>query len=251
MKQLAFLAFSFLLITACGEDITNTATPSEITYLPVVTTTGDALVTLSCESTGYTDKGAVAIEQGAEIPVVTSMEKRYFSDVAEVSQVDGGTDVYDIIYSAANKDGVPGASFRTVVWPECNGDFVNSIAGTYTAAISRYGDLSAQQASGLGPFIIKDLGDGKFQLSDAIGGYYDLNVGYGWHYAARGMVVTATDIPGNSFSHDEVIGVGDFGGNLVMNSFSVDAGTKTISFITEWDVTGAPTYFDVTLTQVN
>ncbi len=250
MRQIAYIAFSLLIFTAC-EDVTNTATPSDVTYLPVVETNGSELVELACDAAEYVDESATAIEGGTEIPVTTSITKTYF-DGGAVDKVDGGPDVYNFSYSALNKDGIPGSSFRTVVWPECSGDFVTSIAGTYVVSnLKRYGDLSAQEGSGYGPYIIKDLGDNKYQLSDAIGGYYDLRVGYGPDYAGTGMIITALDIPGNSFSHDVGTIHDGFGGNLVVNSFSIDAAAKTIHFITEWDVTGAPTWFEVTLSQVN
>lgn len=243
MKQLLYLAVGVLMFTAC-EEITNTAEPSQVTYLPLLTLNGDAYVELDCTTTSYDDPGITAEEQGQSIPVTTNVVGKYFGS----SSVDG-PDIYEIVYSAENKDGIPGAVRRTVVVPECEGDFVNSIGGVYTGSVQRSGGLSAAFYGDLGPFMVRDLGGGKFQISDAIGGYYDLGVGYGADYAATGMTVTANDISANDFTHDDVIGVGLFGGNLIMTDFSVDPATKTIEFTTEWDIVGDPTFFEVTLVQ--
>ena len=103
------------------------------------------------------------------------------------------------------------------------------------------------QYQDLGPVIIKDLGGGVYQLSDAIGGYYDFGRGYGYTYAAKGMKVKANDIAANDFTFTDVVEVGDFGGALSMTSFVVDPTAKTITFKTEWD---AGFKFVVTLSQL-
>ncbi len=246
MKQLyiAFiLGLSSLVITSCDEAV-NTAVASEVTYLPTLTMNGDAEIDLGCNpSGGYTDAGLTALEQGKEIPVNTVVTGVYFGGTSV-----SGPDIYRIAYSAFNKDGIPGAAERKVVWQECPGDLVNSIAGMYSATVVRNGMVSPQYTD-LGPIIIKDLGGGVFQLSDAVGGYYDLGRGFGTDYAAKGMKVKANNIAANDFTHTDTVKVGLFAepNNLTMSSFSVDASTKTISFTTEWD---KGFEFVVTLTQL-
>ena len=244
MKQLyiAFiLGLSSLVITSCDEAV-NTAVASEVTYLPKLTMKGAAEIDLGCNpSGGFTDEGLIAEEQGKQIPVNTVITGKYFN-----SATINGPDIYSITYSAVNKDGIPGAAERSVVWQECPGDFVNSIAGMYTSTVVRNGAVNPQYFD-MGPIIIKDLGGGVFQLSDAIGGYYDYGRGYGYTYAARGMKVKANDIAANNFTFTDVVEVGDFGGALNMTAFTVDPATKTISFTTEWD---AGFKFVVTLTQL-
>ena len=242
MKKITFFFIPLMVValfTNCDKT-ENSAEPSTTTFLPKLTMNGSALVSLPCDATGYDDEGLTAEEQGTEIGVETSVEGKYFGG----GSVDG-TDIYSIVYSATNKDGIPGAAERTVVWEECNGDFVTSIAGMYTANVVRNGSASPQY-EGLGPIIVKDLGNGDYQLSDAIGGYYDHGRGYGFHYAALGMVVKANDLAANDFSHPDVIGVGDFGGELSMTDFSIDPATKTITFTTDWSFGFV---FEVTMTQ--
>jgi hypothetical protein len=236
----ALLLIAGLFFTSC-EKYTNSAEESTTTYLPKLTMNGPAFIELACGATSYTDEGLTAEEGGQSLAVDTEVAGKYFGGT-EVS----GSDVYSITYSAVNKDGIPGAAERTVVVPECNGDLVNSIAGMYTCDVYRNGTISAPY-QGVGPIIIKDLGGGVYQLSDAIGGYYDFGRGYGYHYAALGMTITANDIPSNDFTYGGIIGVGDFGGELEMKSFEVDAATKTITFSSEWSF---GYLFEVTLTQM-
>ncbi|HMS99319.1 MAG TPA: DUF5012 domain-containing protein [Saprospiraceae bacterium] len=244
MKQIYFAVIAGLLsvsLSSC-DSVVNSAEASEITYLPKLTMNGSSEIDLGCNpSGGYTDEGLIAEEQGKEIPVTTVITGKYF-DAGAIN----GPDIYSISYSAANKDGIPGAAERTVIWQECQGDFVNSIAGMYSSVVVRNGVSSAQYTD-LGPIIIKDLGSGVYQLSDAIGGYYDFGRGYGYTYAARGMKVTANDLATNSFTHTGTVEVGDFGGALIMKDFKIDPATKTIKFTTDWD---AGFVFEVTLTQL-
>lgn len=244
MKQLyiAFiLGLSSLVITSCDEAV-NTAVASEVTYLPKLTMKGAAEIDLGCDpSGGFTDEGLIAEEQGKQIPVTTVITGKYFN-----SATINGPDVYSISYSAVNKDGIPGAAERSVVWQECPGDLVNDISGMYSSTVVRNGVVSPQYQD-LGPVIVKDLGGGVYQLSDAIGGYYDFGRGYGYTYAARGMKVKANNIAANDFTFTDVVEVGDFGGALSMTSFVVDPTAKTITFKTEWD---AGFKFVVTLSQL-
>lgn len=244
MKNIIF-AFSLSLflvsITGC-EEFENSAVPSQETFLPKLTMHGPASIDLPCTATSYVDEGLTALEQGVEIPVTTTITGSYFG-----SSTVNGPDVYSILYSAVNKDGIPGAAERTVFWPACAGDFNTSIAGVYKANVVRNGVVSAQYQN-LGPIIIKDLGNGNFQLSDAIGGYYDFGRRFGYHYASTGFVVKALNIPGNSFDFaNQTVAVGDFGGELVMTAFSINPANRTIRFTTDWSFGFV---FDVTLTQI-
>ena len=246
MKKYIIMLFVLSVFASC-EEFTNSADESKVTFLPKIEMNGSSSVELSCTATGYTDPGVIATEGGDEIEVDKDITGQYFGSAT----VDG-PDTYEISYSAINKDGIPGSSFRSVFWPECNGDMVNSIAGMYKASILRTRPTTGATVNyttlALGPIFIRDLGNDMYQLSDAIGGFYEYgpNYGYGYHYAATGMVVTANDIPSNDFTHDEIIGVGDFGGELEMTSFSVDAATKTITFSVAWSFNYV---FDVKLTQ--
>lgn len=246
MTNMKSIQYFILLLTAVA--FVNTSCTktdvdkSEITYLPLIQVIGSSSIQLACDAASYTDQGVNATEGGQTVPVNTTITGSYYGS----STVDGPDD-YIINYAATNKDGIPGAAMRNVFWPECNGDLVSSIAGMYKATVVRNGVVSPQYTD-LTYIFIRDMGGNVYQLSDAIGGYYDFGRGYGPDYAATGFQVTANNIPANDFTHDATIGVGAFGGDLVMTSFAADPGTRTITFSTDWSFGYT---FDVTLTQVD
>lgn len=244
MKKNIILLISFLalILASCGEK--KSANVSSITYFPEFAMNGDAEYFLSVGE-AFTEPGVTAEENGVSIPVTSTVAGDFFGYSGDAVNTDAA-DKYIITYSATNSDGYDGTTQRTV-WVIENGDMVNSIAGLYTSYIERNGDVGNPQYTDLAYIMISDNGDGTYNISDAIGGYYDLGRGYGADYRAAGLVITATDIPGNEFSFNDPIGVGAFGGNLTMTEFIVNAGTKTINFTSEWDFGYT---FVVTLTQV-
>ena len=242
MKNIQFVLAFFIVgvFFASCEEYTNTAEESSTTFLPKLTMNGATYVELTCDAASFADEGIIAEEAGTQIDVTTNVAALYFGSAA----VDG-SDLYNIFYSAYNKDSIPGAAIRTVLWPECNGDFVSSIAGMYTVTVVRNGSAGPDYTDN-GPFIVKDMGDGVYQLSDGIGSYYDFGRGYGPDYACLGMQVKANDIASNDFSFLSE-GTLPWGGVVAFTGFSVDAAAKTISYSTEWDLGYV---FEVTLTQV-
>lgn len=241
MKHYSLIFILLILGLVSCEEYENSAEPSRITYLPKIELTGASSVKLDCGATSFTDPGAKALAGSTEITLNKSIAGAYFGGTTI-----NGPDLYDITYSAYNEDSIPAAAFRSVLWPVCNSaNMATSIEGMYTSSVVRNGSTGAQYQN-MGPILIKSLGNNKYQLSDAIGGYYDFGRGYGPHYAATGMIVTANNISTNSFTYGADIGVGDFGGNLKMTTFTVNPADKTIKFTTVWDVGYT---FVVTLTQ--
>ncbi|MEZ4910348.1 MAG: DUF5012 domain-containing protein [Saprospiraceae bacterium] len=237
MKYLSFvLLCSLFIFSSCEEDGSE---PSIETFLPKLVMSGESDVNLNCSTTSYSDPGVVATENGQNVDLIVNTAGRYFG-----SSIINTADIYDISYTAYNKDSIPGTAFRTVFLPPCNGDMVSSIEGVYTSTIVRNGSTSAQYTN-LKYILIKKVGDNSYQLSDAIGGYYDFGRQYGPHYAATNMVVTNN---GGAYSSDDIIPVGDFEGNLSLTDFTVDSASKTIKFTTDWD---AGFVFEVTLQQAN
>ncbi|MBP6184517.1 MAG: hypothetical protein KA479_06210 [Saprospiraceae bacterium] len=241
---LPFLTAIALIHFACEKtDIDE----SVITYLPKIDVIGSSDVQLACDATGYTDAGVTATEGGQSVPVNTTITGSYFGS----SAVDG-PDQYVINYAATNVDGIPGAAMRSILWPACNGDLVTSIAGMYKATVVRNGVVSPQYTD-LQYIFIRDMGNNVYQLSDAIGGYYDFGRGIGPVTAATGFTLIANDIPSNNFTFDKIINFGaPFGApdeTIEMTAFAVDASTRTITFTTIWSI--VPYTFEVTLTQVD
>ena len=245
MKNYKLILFTFsiigLIITSCDPSVEapGSEDESQITYLPKITLEGETNIELDCDASSYTDPGAIAEAGGSQIELFTTTTGTYFG-----SSVVDGPDIYSVSYSAFNDDEIPATGFREIVWPPCNGDFVTSIAGVYTCSMTRTPGYST---SGIGPILIKDMGDGVYAISDAIGGWYEHEYGYGPAYAAIGMTITANDIPTNDFTHDNVIGVGAFGGAATITSFSVDPVAKTIELTTEWSFGYV---WEITLTQI-
>lgn len=216
------------LFTSCGDD-DSSVTPSEITYLPKITLNGESFMMLDCTTETFNDPGAEATEGGQSVPVTVTVIAKYFGS----SQVDG-VDEYIINYSAVNKDGIPGAAMRRVIWPECSSDNPENIGGTYAADCVRNGVVDPSNF-GLENIYIKSLGNDQFQISDAIGGYYDLGRGYGEAYASLGLVVESTG-GGNYNVVTQPNGVGAFGGNLVVSDFKKDPSSGNVTWKADWDL---------------
>ena len=200
---------------------------SQITFLPLITLEGGDVV-LDCDASSYADPGAVAEAGGAQIDLLTEVRGKYFGGTS----VDG-PDSYSVIYSAFNADDIPAAAFRSVLWPECNGDLVTSIAGVYVGDVARNGS-SPDAYKNNGPFIIKDLGDDRYAISDAQGGWYEYGRAIGVAYATPGLILKANNIAANDFESEGDVSTGTFGGTNTFTSLTVDPVTKTLVLTVNW-----------------
>ncbi|HLO53980.1 MAG TPA: hypothetical protein VK169_06825 [Saprospiraceae bacterium] len=234
-----------LFLASCEND--PGIEPSKETFLPKIELLGSPNVSLACGTTSYTDPGVNATENGAAVTPNVTIAPRYFGS----SQINGA-DVYDISYVAVNVDGIPGATFRTVFIPPCNGDLVNSIEGVYTSTIVRTnsagGTLTGPQYTNIKYVLIKKSGANTYQISDVIGGWYEFGRALGVAYAAPGATITANNIAANDFTFGDAATVGGFGGTATLTGFTVDAAAKKIVMSSTWD---AGFKFVATLTQVN
>ncbi len=243
MKKLKYmiLLVPILLVTSCSKK--DSEGISSVTYYPTFKVSGASVIQV-VTGTAFTDPGVSATENGKTLPVTISITGDYFPFTG--SQIDATTpNKYDITYSAVNKDGFTGSVARSI-YVVTTGDLVSSIEGLYTSTVARNG-ASAPKYTDMAYVMIRKTGTNTYELSDDIGAYYDIGRIYGATYRATGIIVTATDIPSNTFTYAPTVPVGAFGGVLTMKSFSVDPGTKTIKFETDWD---AGYNFVVTLTQV-
>jgi len=232
---------SIILATSCKKDSENI---SKTTYYPDFKMAG-AQENFLPLGTAFTDSGVTATENGVQITVTKNIAGDYFSFTG--SQVDiSSPNKYIITYSATNKDGFPGSVERDV-YIVSTGDLITNIEGLYTCDSVVRND--GKKFFGLNYIMIRKVSGNTYELSDAIGGYYDLGRLYGAAYRATGATVTAVNIATNNFTYGPSFGVGAFGGVANIVSFAVDAATKTITFETDWD--GGPYTFAVTLTQVN
>jgi hypothetical protein len=244
MKRIKYI-FQFValvaLITAAGCKKESEGI-SSVTYYPDFEMAGQPTVYIT-DGSAYTDPGAKASENGVEIPVTVTISGDYFSYTGTNVDVTSNNR-YLINYSATNKDGFSGSVDREVYVVK-NGDLVTDIEGIYISHVERNGKVF----DGLQYVMIRKTGANTYEISDAIGGYYDLGRLYGPAYRATGVTITANNIATNDFSFSPSgFAVGAFGPSADMISMQVDAAAKTITFQTDWD---AGYNFIVTLTQTN
>lgn len=245
MKKVTYLVLglAFLAFTGCEKETTEGF--AEVTYYPIFEKSGDDVVFLEA-GTPFEDPGIVAKEDGVEVDIETSFDGYYRGN----SEFDPNvSDLYNISYTAQNKDGLKTSEARQV-WVAKTGDLTTSIEGLYTATIVRNGQLKYSDV----PYVLiwKNT-DGTYGISCAIGAYYEYGVGYtpafGLPFHAP-ITVTANDIATNDFSFGstDISYSGWKGDAMEMKSLTVDAANKQISYVTDW--AAGPFTFEVTLTQV-
>ncbi len=243
MRKLSLIVVSMSVLftlNSCDKEKSSEGLSRQTNY-PTFEMMGDPVI-FQALGDPYTDPGVTATEGGDPIPVTTSAVGNYW--VGSVPNVDPNqSDYYSVSYSAKNKDGFTGTESRDVYVVE-TGDLVTSIAGLYTSTVVRNGSAGAQYTD-MEYILISDNGDGTYNISCGIGGYYSFGRAYGLGYIAP-AVVTANDISNNDFSFTD-FSVNTFGGVCTMTSMSVDATAKTIDFVTDWSF---GYQFVVTLTQV-
>ena len=239
-KIIITLLFASTAFVAC--DNVDTANVSKVTNYPLITVLGDDPIFVQ-KGGVFTDPGAVATENGNEIPYTTGTTGNYRGGNSIDSNI---IDEYTLAYTATNVDGFKASGLRNV-WVYNNGDLVNSIEGIYTSSVTRGGKITAQYTD-MKYVLIWKKADGTYEISDGLGGYYNIGRNFGLDYAARPMIVTANNIPGNDFTIPD-FGVGAFGGNAVVSGFTVDPVAKTISWTATWDGSANGT-FGITLTQI-
>ena len=204
--------FVAAVFSSCERDLETEGITKKITYYPVFELEGEEEIVIHAGD-DFTLPGAVAKEQGNEIPVTTTISGTYFA--GSVTAIDSElADIYNVNYSAVNQDGYSGSTARIVRVLPPPGDFVNSIEGTYTQTVVRTpagGPANADYTDVEYAYVAK-IGPDTYQLSDGIGGYYEYGRGFGPAYAATGATLTANNIGGNDFTIGDTFSVGDFGG---------------------------------------
>lgn len=131
-----------ILSVACNkDDIHNTEDKvgiSRVTRFPVLTLNGDRYMTIEAGGS-FTDPGITATEGGADIPYTT-----------EGSVNTGEVGVYDITYTAVNKDGFPASLTRTVVVYSTDASAAgNDLSGTYVRTLNGVASIWTKIAPGV------------------------------------------------------------------------------------------------------
>jgi len=235
------LLFGLMIMISSCDNEPEVSGISRITYFPTFEYDGVNQAIIPCNS-DFQIFPITATEGGNPLPV--DVKTKGIS--GSVPSVDiNKADIYVETSSAVNQDGFAGEVVRTF-WVACTGDLVNSIEGLYTSTVIRSGVVNPQYFD-MEYVLIRKVGDNQYEISDAIGGYYEFGRAYGDGYRAYGAVVTANSIPGNSFTFSGPVPVGAFGGGVEITTMTVDPANKQVKFESTWD---AGYKFDVTLTQV-
>lgn len=242
MKKYIAYIMAATLIGSCSDD--DTKNVSTITNYPIVTINGDATVLVS-EGTDYTELGAVAVEGESEIDTNVSYSSGVYWGATGIDT--NSPDRYTVTYSATNQDGFDGNALRDV-WVANTGDLTTSIEGLYLSSVQRAPDFKvSSQYTDMTYVIIKKTGTNTYEISHAIGGYYDFGRAYGSGYAARGAVITANDIASNDFSISQAQ-FPVWGNTVDITEFTVDSANKQITFTGDGNFGNGT--FKVQLTQV-
>lgn len=226
-NKLIYILFAALALSFTGcekkyEDL------SKITYFPEFTVEGESEI-IQQLGEPYTDGSVTATEAGNPLEVKITVTGEMTGYSGTTVNVDA-FDKYVITYSATNADGFNGSVSRTVYVIPPAGDLVTSIEGLYLGNVQRTPAFAVlAQYSDLQYIYIWKTGDNTYEISHAIGGYYSIGRGYGYDFAFQGAVITATDIPSNSFSISQALAPG-FGNVVDISEFTVDPINRMISF---------------------
>lgn len=239
MKKLFLIAIVGFLTFSCSEDSTKNV--SKVTHYPELTLIGDDIIYLH-KGDEFVEPGIIAMEGENAIPYTTTVSGDYQGGNTIDTNI---VDIYHVTYSAVNQDGFSGSITRTVIVYE-DSNLTTSISGLYISKVVRNGSQNAQYFN-MKYVLVWKKSNGTYEMSDGIGGYYNLGRSYGVGYAARPVIITANDIATNNFAPIPSFGVGAFGGNAIMTGLTANPTLGTLSFSTTWD---AGYTFVTTLTKV-
>lgn len=225
-KVILSLMLICTVLISCESDTTSGV--SRVTNYPQFTLLGDDVIYIQ-KGQPFTDPGVTVTEEGVEIPYTISISGSYRGGTTLDTNV---VDIYNVVYSAVNQDGFSGSIARTVIVYE-DSDLTTSITGLYKSTVVRNG-VSGAQYTNMEYVLVWKNADGTYEMSDGIGGYYNLGRGYGVAYAARPVIITANNIATNSYAPIPSFPVGAFGGTATMSALTANPGAGTLSFSTVW-----------------
>jgi hypothetical protein len=242
----------FALVLATGLTSCDNEDPigSKTTFYPLIDVIGDDLL-FAPQDEPFTDPGATATIDDAEVPVTTTYVGRYQGETYTGNLDTSVPDLYTANYTAINSDGFPGTASRQVFVGK-TGDLVNSIEGLYRSTVFRNGAQGAPASAytDIEYIIIWQNEDGSYQISDSFGG---------WYLFARaiadsetpGARIIANDISTNSFTFPGTQSNTYFGGSAKITGLTVNAADRSLDLVTVWQADAATTYtFTVHLEQV-
>lgn len=235
-----------LMITFFACDTEDPIT-STVTNYPLITVNGDELVNAPLGEP-FDDPGAVATVNDEEVTVNTRYIGHYRGMVYNGTLPTDVADLYTAQYSATNEDGFDGVATRDI-YVGNTGDLVNSIEGLYRATVIRNG-ATGPEYTDMEYVVIWQNENGTFQISDAIGGYYEYGRAYGIDYINPGGIIVAGDTPGTFTSTGTQTNTA-FGGSSQITSITVNPADNSIDMVTVWQADASTTYtFEIHLEQI-
>lgn len=212
-------------LQGCNSDL-ETEGLSTITYFPEFQLEGDNFYLIE-EGADFVEPGITVLEQGAEIPFTAVYRGRY----SGYSGTTIGTepDQYFLTYNAVNKDGFAGTASRTIA-AITTGDLTTSLEGAYWSNPVRITGLSYAPSL----VLIWQTAPDKYEISCSVGGFYADGRGDGDVSLSRGGTITVNNLATNDFTFTPGF-IDNFGLAVGITSMTVDAATKTITFVAQGD----------------
>jgi hypothetical protein len=237
-KLLIFTILGASTLVACNTDL-ETEGLSTITYFPEFQIEGDDFY-LIAEGADFVEPGITVLEQGEEIPYTATFVGRYTG----YSGTSIGTepDQYFLTYNAVNRDGFTATASRTIA-AVTTGDLTTSLEGAYSSNPVRVTGLSYAPSL----VLIWQTAPNVYEISCSVGGFYGDGRGDGDASLSRGGTITVNNLATNDFTFTPGF-IQNFGLDVGITSMTVDAATKTITFIAEGDFANGK--WTVTMTQL-
>lgn len=239
MKKLTILSIlAISSLQGCNNDLESEGL-SRITYFPEFILEGNDFYLID-EGADFVEPGVTVLEQGAEIPYNATFRGRYTGYSG--TSIGVSPDQYNLAYNAVNRDGFTATAGRTIA-AVTTGDLTNSIEGAYSSNPVRITGLSYSPNL----VLIWKIAPNVYEISCSVGGFYGDGRGDGDASLSRGGTITINNLATNDFTFTPGF-IDNFGLNVGITSMTVDAATKTISFVAQGNFANGT--WNVTMTQI-
>ncbi len=225
-------------LVSCNSDL-ETEGLSRITYFPEFLLEGEDFYLID-EGAPFTEPGIKVLEQGSEIPFTSTYRGRYSGYSGSTIGTD--PDQYNLTYDAVNKDGFAASASRTIIAVN-TGDLLTSLEGAYSSNPVRINGVSYDPSV----VMIWKTAPNVYEISCSVGGFYADGRGDGDASLSKGGTITVNNLATNDFTFTPGF-IDNFGLEVGITSMTVDAATKTITFVSEGDFANGK--WNVTMTQL-
>jgi len=237
-KAFIYTTLAALTLMGCNLDL-ETEGISRITYFPEFVMEGEDFYIID-EGDPFVDPGIQVLEQGTPIPFTSTFRGRYRGYSGSTIGTDA--DQYSLTYDAVNKDGFAASESRTII-SVTTGNLVTSIEGLYSSDPVRITGVSYDPSL----VMIWKVAPNVYEISCSVGGFYADGRGDGDISLAYGGTITVNNLATNDFTFTPAF-IDNFGVVVGITSMTVNAATKTITFVAEGDFANG--FWNVTMTQI-